>query len=296
MTLTQLRYFCEVARTKNFTVAAKNLYVAQSSVSTAIKDLETELNLPLFIRRGKRNIELTSYGEQLFPYISNGLSTFDEGISTVTKHCNSKSVQIGCFVNTAHNLTPWLLRGFSDKNVNILLNVQQTFIDMFPRMLQGDYDFIITSNEKNVDDCESAFIAMQSVQLLIPSNSKYAFRKSITIEDIKDETLRFVAPDSYMDLHIKQMFKNHGYTPNIVYSPDYSTLATAVALGKGIALITKMPVDENLLVYVPLEDELSKRAIYASWPTNRRMSDAASAVLNHILNVSKSAAPNSLMF
>lgn len=54
MTLQQIKYFLEVAKTQNFTVAAKNLFVAQSSLSYAIRELERELAIPLFVRHIKK--------------------------------------------------------------------------------------------------------------------------------------------------------------------------------------------------------------------------------------------------
>ena len=69
MTLLQLKYFLEAARTGSFTMAAKNLFVAQSSLSYAIHELEHELGVPLFVRSaGKKKIELTEYGKKYLPY------------------------------------------------------------------------------------------------------------------------------------------------------------------------------------------------------------------------------------
>lgn len=45
MTLTQIKYFLEVCETRNFTRAAKNLYVAQSSLSRQIRLLEEEIGI-----------------------------------------------------------------------------------------------------------------------------------------------------------------------------------------------------------------------------------------------------------
>ena len=70
MTLAQLTYFIEIAKTKNFTEAASNLYISQSNISYAIHALEDELDALLFVRRPNKRIELTMYGETLYPYIA----------------------------------------------------------------------------------------------------------------------------------------------------------------------------------------------------------------------------------
>lgn len=53
MTFQQLQYLLEVSRTGSISGAAKNLFLAQSSVSASISNLEEELGFPLFIRSKK---------------------------------------------------------------------------------------------------------------------------------------------------------------------------------------------------------------------------------------------------
>ena len=48
MTITQIRYFVQVAENMSFTKAARQLYVAQQVVSKQVKRLEEELGFLLF--------------------------------------------------------------------------------------------------------------------------------------------------------------------------------------------------------------------------------------------------------
>ena len=66
MELHQLRYFCAVARTKNFTRAAQQENVAQPSLSQQILKLEDELGARLFDRL-PRSARLTQFGEAFLP-------------------------------------------------------------------------------------------------------------------------------------------------------------------------------------------------------------------------------------
>ncbi|MEO0568067.1 MAG: LysR substrate-binding domain-containing protein [Pseudomonadota bacterium] len=60
--LNALRAFCEVARTKSFTLAAKELGVTQSAVSKQVAVLEKQLKKQLVIRK-HRSIDLTQFGQ-----------------------------------------------------------------------------------------------------------------------------------------------------------------------------------------------------------------------------------------
>src|SRR2546430_1218498 len=76
MELHQLRYFVAVAELRHFTRAARNLRIAQPSVSRAIRVLEEELGTPLF-HRMKGNVALTSAGEVLLPWARRVLAVVD---------------------------------------------------------------------------------------------------------------------------------------------------------------------------------------------------------------------------
>lgn len=67
MTLNQLTYVIEVANASSMNEAARNLYISQPSLSAAIKDLETEIGIDLFIR-SNRGIRVTPEGKEFLGY------------------------------------------------------------------------------------------------------------------------------------------------------------------------------------------------------------------------------------
>jgi DNA-binding transcriptional LysR family regulator len=67
ITLQQLRYFIEVASEGSISAAADLLYVAQPTLSSAMKDLETRIGRALFIRSA-RGVVLTVDGVEFLGY------------------------------------------------------------------------------------------------------------------------------------------------------------------------------------------------------------------------------------
>lgn len=67
MTLTQLLYAVTIAETKSMNKAAEKLFVSQPALSGAVRDLEDEIHLEIFIR-SNRGILVTTEGEEFLRY------------------------------------------------------------------------------------------------------------------------------------------------------------------------------------------------------------------------------------
>ncbi|MBE5807772.1 MAG: LysR family transcriptional regulator [Clostridiales bacterium] len=67
MTLQQLNYVVTISETGSFNKAAERLYVAQPSLTAAVKELERELSVTIFNRTG-RGVTLTADGLEFLPY------------------------------------------------------------------------------------------------------------------------------------------------------------------------------------------------------------------------------------
>lgn len=81
MRLDYLRYFDHLAEVLNYTRAAEDLYIAQPTLSVAMKRLEKELGIKLFQRgEGSTRIELTDMGKAYHEYVSLALKDLDKGL------------------------------------------------------------------------------------------------------------------------------------------------------------------------------------------------------------------------
>ena len=67
MELRHLKYFATVAKSLNFSDAAKRLFVTQGTLSQQIKQFEAEIGAQLF-DRNRHSVTLTEAGEELLPH------------------------------------------------------------------------------------------------------------------------------------------------------------------------------------------------------------------------------------
>ena len=83
MDIESLKTFIVLSNVKNYTRAANQLFVAQSTVTNRINELEKELNISLFSRNNRR-VELTMEGEQFLLYAEKVIKLTDDSLSEIS--------------------------------------------------------------------------------------------------------------------------------------------------------------------------------------------------------------------
>jgi len=119
----QLRTFRVVADQLSFTKAAKQLYMAQSSISAQIRALEEELDLKLFDRIGRR-VLITDAGMKLYEYARRIQEMTDEIHSEVTGEKNVRgalTVRVPETLATLH--MPEVVERFHRDNPRVKLSL-----------------------------------------------------------------------------------------------------------------------------------------------------------------------------
>ena len=98
MTLKQLRYMLAVAQYKSINEAAKKCFISQPSLSNAIKDLEEEIGLELFIRTAK-GITLTAEGSEFLKYAQ---QVIEQAELLEQRYLDKKPAKQLCSISTQH--------------------------------------------------------------------------------------------------------------------------------------------------------------------------------------------------
>src|SRR5204862_7778262 len=114
-TLRQLRVFSAVARHLSFARAAQGLKPTPPAVSMQIKELETEVGLPLF-DRSSRKVSLTMVGEYVLAYAQRVLAAMRDAEDMVARFRGLKTGVLDvAMVSTAKSFLPRLLGHFRDE-------------------------------------------------------------------------------------------------------------------------------------------------------------------------------------
>lgn len=288
MTLTQLEYFLEIAKTRNFTEAASNLFVSQSSLSYAIRELETELDVSLFVRRPNRKIELTMYGMALIPYAEEGIRKIEDGrnhISSMKSPLHGK-VRLGFFHSIAFSAVPALLTYFREDNprneIDFETLVHHNWVDFRQMLLDGKCDLVLSAGNLG-NKCESVKIAEHRIYLIVPTGHRLADRESVPVSELRGERFIQIDMNSNMDNRIHEMFESEGIIPSLEYVSDWTAQQLAVTGGKGVALSCDSPFDERFIRKIPVESDYTILPIYLSWASQHKQSGAVLYFRDHLL-------------
>ena len=123
-TLRQLRVFASVARHLSFIRAAEELKLTAPAVSMQIKDLETEVGLPLFDRSSRQGLADDS-GEYMLAHTQRVLAAMRDAEDMVARFRGLKTgpLDVG-MVSTAKYFLPRLLAQFRDEHPGIEIRLQ----------------------------------------------------------------------------------------------------------------------------------------------------------------------------
>ena len=145
----QLSYVVAVADHGSMQTAAEKIAISQPAISAAIKKLETDYGINLFLRDRPHKLVLTPVGRRFIARARRLLESaeeFDQAALNLGKNL-SGTIQVGCFMPTAAFIVPIILQALQDRNLNISLQVHEADLDELNTMLdQGSIDLALTYN------------------------------------------------------------------------------------------------------------------------------------------------------
>ena len=190
MRLDYLRYFNHLAIVLNFTKAAEDLFVAQPTLSVAIKRMEQELGVKLFKRgKGSSRIELTESGAAYYEYVSLALNNLDTGLRVAREiqgEANSL-VRVGTVYSMQGINWSQAMQAFLSKKSNPpKISIEQSYSpELIARLRKGELDVVFAARMDDLDDLNYIYVWSQPLVLGVHRNHPLAKREKITLDDLK---------------------------------------------------------------------------------------------------------------
>lgn len=150
MELRNIITFLRVAELQNFTRAAEELGYSQSAVTVQIRQLETELGIPLFERIG-RTVSLTAPGQAFLLKANEVMRAAEDARNAVRSAPEPEGVlRIGTMESMGGSIISRLITEFYREFPKVQVVVHTSTADgLLDMMRRNDVDFIYYIDEKN---------------------------------------------------------------------------------------------------------------------------------------------------
>lgn len=262
MNFQQLRIVREtVRRGFNLTEVANALYTSQPGVSKNIKDLEDELSVELFVRRGKRLLGLTEPGQELLETVERILRD-TQNLRNIADQFASReqgSLTIATTHTQARYALPEIIKQFKLRYPQVHLALHQSSPrEIVEMLLAGEADIgIATEAIDGVEELVSFPCYTWHHAVIVPRDHPLTKLPELTLEAIAAWPIVTYHEGFTGRSQIDKVFTNAAQQVDIVLSAiDADVIKTYVEVGLGIGIIAPMafnPAKDSGLALLPGE-------------------------------------------
>jgi len=246
MNLQQLKIVIETVKQNfNLTEVANTLFTSQSGISKHIKDLEDELGVELFVRKGKRFLGLTDPGKELIQ-IAERMMLDAKNIKKLAEQFSQSDhgqLTIATTHTQARYALPQIVRDFKNAFPKVHLAIHQGSPNEIVDLLKkGEADIgIATESLSQIPELVTFPFYNWHHAIIVPKGHALENKKDVSLEEITEYPLVTYHEGFTGRKSIDEAFLKKNLSPDIVISAlDADVIKTYVELDLGIGIIASM--------------------------------------------------------
>jgi LysR family hydrogen peroxide-inducible transcriptional activator len=296
MTLTELKYIVAVARAKHFGHAAESCFVAQPTLSVAIKKLEDELGVTLF-ERGGSEVSVTPVGAQIVAQAERVLeqTAAIKELAKQNKDPLAGPLRLGVIYTIGPYLLPPLVKNLIDNVPQMPLVLQENFtVKLLELLRQGELDAAIMALPLPDHGMLMQTLYDEPFVVATPRTHPWSRRKEIPADDLKAETMLLLGSGHCFRDQVLEVcpemarFSSPGNGMQRTFEgSSLETIRHMVASGIGLTVLPRASVrdmdDPNgMLAFVPFSKPAPSRRVVIVWRKSFTRRAAIEAVCNAV--------------
>jgi len=262
-----LQLVAAVADVGSLTRAGDRLHLTQSALSHQLRDIESRLGTPLFLRIGKRLV-LTPAGERLLVSAKEVLQRLERTEEEIRQMSRDRAgvlrMTTECYT-CYHWLPPLLMhyrRRFPRVEVRIDVDATHHPVEM---LLSGKIDIGIVSSDVNDRRLVVQPVFEDEVVLIAAKNHRFARQTHIKLSDLRDETL-FVYPPREESTVLQEVLLPAGVSPARVDEVMLTeAIAELVKAGLGVSFLARWAVQPLIDAGSVVARPLTARGLHRTW-------------------------------
>ncbi len=254
--LNQLIQLISIAETGTISKAAETLHLSQPALSRSMQRLETELQVPLFIRQ-KNKLTFNESGELALTYakkIINEVEHMTSGLQTFERSRHILSMG-SCAPAPLWHLNPILSRTYSDMTIQSEVKSAKQLLS---GLLNNIYRIIITTEPFNISGILSFPYLEEHLYAALPPEHPLAQRTELSLHDLNGQNALILSNIGFWEEICKQKMpdslffvQNDAVT---LHELRKSSVLVAFSTDLTIEMAKEMPKEKEGRSYVPLTD------------------------------------------
>ncbi|MDK2823934.1 MAG: LysR family transcriptional regulator, transcriptional activator of the cysJI operon [Clostridia bacterium] len=287
-----IRVFLAVAEKRNFSKAAKSLFLTQPAVSFQIQMLEQYYGTVLF-DRVNRNITLTAAGELLLKYaqqMSNLQAELEKEMQELTGTIKGRLL-IGASTTIGEYILPYLVGSFKKEfpEVDVSLEVANTE-EIEKHILDTSLDVGLVEGPVNGRDLVIEKFLDDELVLITPVDHPWVKNKKISVFELSKYPFITREKGSGTRQIMESALKKAGFDPhnlNIIMELGSTTaIKAAVSNGLGVSIISKWAAKEmvklNKLATITINETEFERQFTVIYHEKKFRTQAVHEFLNYL--------------
>lgn len=289
MNITLLKEFAVLAQSETFLKAANTLFVSQPTLSRHIKNLETELGVPLFERTTRRS-KLTKYGYLLLPYAQQIIELYSQFSTDLLEEKKEESFSLSISSIAAmdtYGITAMITR-FKEKNSHIKVHLVPRNSGSFLEMLRNrtcELAFIRELENTADENVSRLTVATDHFVAVVPASHPCAKLDTLHLSDLRGRDIITLPEGTTIHQILCEGCEQEGFLPDLVLTHhSIEHIFNCAKLGIGIAVLTDRLVEQEC----PRTEEVRVMEITPQlctninlcYPKNGHLSEAAQEFLD----------------
>ena len=279
MDIKHMKYFVEVVKQGGMTKASKSLYIAQPTISKAIKDIEAEMAVPLF-DRSKRNLVLTDAGKIFFNKCKEIISLYDNLPTEINSLYGLETGHINISMSAVMSMRKFIgvLGDFHQLYPNITYNLIESGGKTTENLILNDeVDIGVTTLPVDHHLFESISLNKEDLRVVLHREHPLAYKTKIKMEELAEENFILFNEDFYLNDKIIENAKNAGFVPNMASQISQWNVIENLIINKLGITILPATISELLnddVKMIQLENANTEWELGVVWKKDKRLSHA----------------------
>ena len=276
-----------LAEELNYRRAAERLFITQPALSTAIKQLEHQFGVVLFIR-STRDVALTDLGAAWLPQVLQALGGVDAVVGNLVTMSGTRQgrLRVGYLIGTGADLLFRLVRHFESAFPEVTVEpIEFDFADPTAGLAEGSTDVAIIRPPVDLPEHRMLMLDAESWVVCLPRDHRLADRAEVSILELLDDPIVCapLAAGTWRDYWLAMDVRGNRPPTIAAVAATYEAETTSIARGLGISFTSSSVArfyDRPGIVYVPITDRPQSYTALA-WKPNA-LTPQADALVRHV--------------